>query len=376
MNILILTHSYPDSNHKWRGVFVQQQARALGRIHKVVVVYFKADYSQFAPFSNYYFEKKSDELITIYEVTVKRSFPVITQLKYLSNTYKFLIEEIFKKENIDIIHSHLSYPAGFLGTLIQKRKGIPNILTEHSTIRLYNRSFIHKLCVRHALRNASGVISVSNSLKNEIIPIRKKSVIVIPNIVDTGLFEISEKRAGSILNIGFLGGLNNTNKGLDLLFKAVSMLENTMYKLHIGGEGKLLDHFKKLAAEMAIENNCIFYGEIARDKISQFYSQLDIFVLPSRYETFGIVLIEAIAAGVPVIATKCGGPEDIVTESTGVLIEKDNPEMLANAIRTMAENLASFNKETIRNYAREKFGEEAVAKEITELYKEILMING
>lgn len=376
MNILILTHSYPDSNHKWRGVFVQQQARALGRIHKVVVVYFKADYSQFAPFSNYYFEKKSDELITIYEVTVKRSFPVITQLKYLSNTYKFLIEEIFKKENIDIIHSHLSYPAGFLGTLIQKRKGIPNILTEHSTIRLYNRSFIHKLCVRHALRNASGVISVSNSLKNEIIPIRKKSVNVIPNIVDTGLYEISGKKEGSILNIGFLGGLNNTNKGLDLLFKAVSMLENTMYKLHIGGDGKLLDHFKKLAAEMTIENNCIFYGEIARDKISQFYSQLDIFVLPSRYETFGIVLIEAIAAGVPVIATKCGGPEDIVTESTGVLIEKDNPEMLANAIRTMAENLASFNKETIRNYAREKFGEEAVAKEITELYKEILMING
>jgi glycosyltransferase involved in cell wall biosynthesis len=370
MNILILTHSYPDSNHKWRGVFVQQQARALGRIHKVIVVYFKADYSQFAPFSKYSFEKKNDDQLTVYEVTIKRSFPVITQLKYLSNTYKFLIEEIFKKEKIDIIHSHLSYPAGFLGTLIQKRKGIPNILTEHSTIRLYNRSFIHKLCVRYALRNASGVISVSNSLKNEIIPIRKKSVNVIPNIVDTGLFELSENREDPILNIGFLGGLNNTNKGLDLLLKAVSMLENTKYKLHIGGDGKLLDHFKKLAAEAAIENNCRFYGEIARDEIPQFYSQLDLFILPSRYETFGIVLIEAMAGGVPVIATKCGGPEDIVTESTGVLVEKDNPEMLANVIRTMAGNLRSFNKETIRNYAREKFGEEAVAKEITELYRE------
>lgn len=375
MNILILTHSYPDSDHKWRGVFVQQQARALGKIHKVIVVYFKADYSRFAPFSKYSFGKKSDNQITVYEVTVSRSFPVITQVKYLANTYRFINNEILNREKIDIIHSHLSYPAGFLGTIIQRRKGIPAVLTEHSTIRLYNRSFIHKLCVAFTLKNTAAVISVSNSLKKEIIPLRTKNVNVIPNIADAGLFELKETREDQKLNIGFLGGLNNPNKGLDVLLKAASMLDKTKFILHIGGDGKLLDYFKRLAVESGIEDNCIFYGEIGRSDISRFYSRLDIFVLPSRYETFGIVLIEAMACGIPVIATKCGGPQDIVTESTGILVEKDNPELLANAIRNMAENPETYNKEKIRNYVMEKFGEEAVAGKISELYKEILMRN-
>ena len=376
MNILILTHSYPDSNHKWRGVFVQQQARALGKIHKVIVVCFRADYAHFSPFSDYSFEKTIDDNLTVYEVTVSKSFPVITQLKYLVNTYRFINREILNREKPDIIHCHLSYPAGFLGTIIQRIKGIPAVLTEHSTLRLYNRSFIHQLCVRHTLRNATEIISVSNSLKNEIISIRNRKVNVIPNIVDTAFFKPSGTRDGQKLRLGFLGGLNNSNKGLDLLLKAASMLDKTKFILHIGGDGKLLDHFKKLAAEEGIENNCIFHGEISRSGISRFYSLFDIFVLPSRYETFGIVLIEAMACGVPVISTKCGGPQDIVTESTGILVEKENPEMLANAIRTMADNLNTFDKEIIRNYVKDKFGEETIAEKISKLYREILMRNG
>ena len=374
MTILILTHSFPDSGHRWRGVFVQQQASALSKVHRVIVVYFKADYSTFAPFSKYSFIKRDGNDLTVYEVTIKRSFPVITQMKYLSDTYRFINKEILQRERIDIIHSHLSYPAGFLGTIIQKIKGIPNIITEHSTLKLYNRSQIHKVCVGYGLRNARGVISVSNSLKNEISPIRKKAVNVIPNIVDTGLFYLSETGGGQILNIGFLGGLNNTNKGLDLLLKAASALENRQFIVHIGGDGKLLEDYKRQAASLGVEKNSIFYGEISREEISKFYSRFDIFVLPSRYETFGIVLIEAMASGVPVIATKCGGPEDIVTASTGILIEKDDHKELADAINKMAENLPSFNKITIRNYAMNKFGEDTFINSINKLYEKTLMI--
>jgi hypothetical protein len=64
MNILVLTHSYPDSDHKWRGIFVQEQVRALSIQHDVIVVYFKVDYSHFAPFSDYYFVKKEEGRIT------------------------------------------------------------------------------------------------------------------------------------------------------------------------------------------------------------------------------------------------------------------------------------------------------------------------
>ena len=85
MNILILTHSYPDTELKWRGAFIQEQACALSTEHNIIVVHFKVDYSNFAPFSKYGFLKKTDGNIVIYEVTINKSFPVITQLKYLSN---------------------------------------------------------------------------------------------------------------------------------------------------------------------------------------------------------------------------------------------------------------------------------------------------
>ena len=126
----------------------------------------------------------------------------------------------------------------------------------------------------------------------------------------------------SIRNIGFLGGLGNNNKGLDLLINALSRLEKNTYKMHIGGNGLLKEKYMRLAELSGVDQSCVFYGEIPRDKIAGFYSNLDLFVLPSRYETFGIVLIEAMACGIPVIATRCGGPEEIVSKGTGLAHRK------------------------------------------------------
>lgn len=372
MNVLLLTHTYPDIDHSWRGSFIEEQANALSTRYNITIVYFKADYSRFAPFSRYTFIKRQISELTLYEVTISKSLPFITQLKYLSNTYKFLKKEIFSKSMPDLIHSHLSYPAGLLGTIIQKRNGIPNVLTEHTRIKMFFRSFIHKQCVIYALKNSSGVISVSKSLKEEIKQYRKRYVYVIPNLVDTDKFEFLKTGDNTVINIGFLGGLNNQNKGLDLLLKSVSLIKDRKFVLHIGGNGSLLNSYKKMAVELGIESICIFFGEILKNNKKDFYSGLDIFVLSSRYETFGIVLIEAMASGLPVISTRCGGPEDIVIPSTGILIEKENPEELAKAITFMVENIGSYNKEVIRTYATQTFGKSIFIDRIAKVYQDVL----
>ncbi len=371
MNILLLTHSYPDVNNSWQGIFIKNQAQAISLSHIVTVVYFKVDYSDFSPFGKYSFSKKSSGNLTEYEVTIKRSIPVITQLKYLCNTYRFIENEILANNHIDLIHSHLSYPAGFLGALLQRNKKIPNILTEHSRVTNYFRSRVHKLCVRYALRNSASVIAVSSSLQIEITPLCNRPINIITNFVDTERFELIEAKPSGKLNIGFLGELGSYNKGLDLLLKAVSSLRDTQFSLHIGGNGKLLNTFREMSKQLGVEANCIFYGEILPADAPSFYSKLDLFVLPSRYETFGIVLIEAMACGIPVIATKCGGPEEIVVKETGVLVEKENPLELAAAIDLLSGNIDSYDKTSIREYASERYGKKAFIKRITQLYKDV-----
>ena len=373
MNILVLSHSYPDLNNKWRGIFVKEQVEALGTRHDVILVYFKADYTHFAPFSDYSFIKKQYGRVTEYEVTVNKSLPVVTQIKLLTNTYRFIKTEILNQVKPDIIHSHLSYPGGFLGTILQQIIKVPNVITEHSTIKLYFRSWLHKQCVKYALRKTNTVISVSKSLKAEIVAFVQRPVIVINNIVNVGKFDLVKSSHGPILNIGFLGGLNSNNKGLDLLLRAVSLLKGRDIVLHIGGNGVLLDNFKSMAKDLGIDENCNFYGEIKRSGISDFFSKLDFFVLPSRYETFGIVLIEAMACGLPVIATKCGGPEEIVTPLTGLLIQKESVEELKQAIEKMSEKIETYNKDNIRNYADENFGQGVFIERISELYEGIIL---
>ena len=372
MIILILTHSYPDTINRWRGVFIQEQARALSTIHKIIVVYFKVDYAHLAPFSKYTFIKRKNNRITEYELTTARSFPVLNQLKYLSNTYSFIKKEILRNYKIDIIHSHLSYPAGFLGTIIYKRKGIPDILTEHSTISKYSRSFIHKVCVKYTLKNSRGLACVSNALKKELSTVTDREISVIHNVIDIDKFKLAESHPDKVINIGFLGGLSNTNKGLDLLLKAVSILKNKDIVLHIGGKGTLQDSYHKMSEDIGISGNCRFYGEIPPEKVTDFYSKLNIFVLSSRYETFGIVVVEAMACGLPVIATKCGGPEEIITPSTGLLVSKDNAEELAEAIFFMSSKLKMYDRAAIRNYANDTFGQSAFLAKISSAYKNLM----
>lgn len=371
MTVLILTHSYPDAINHWRGVFVQEQAKALCTIHEVIVVYFKVDNTHLAPFSKYTFVKRKNQQITEYELTTGRSFSVLNQLKYLSNTYSFIKKEILRNNKIDIIHSHLSYPAGFLGTIIYKRKGIPNILTEHSTISKYSRSFIHKACVKYTLKNSPGLACVSNALQKEISTVTDREISVIHNVIDIDKFRLAESDPDKVINIGFLGGLSNPNKGLDLLLKAVSILENKDIVLHIGGKGTLKDSYHQMSEEIGISGNCRFYGEIPPEKVTDFYSKLNIFVLSSRYETFGIVVVEAMACGLPVIATKCGGPQEIITPSTGLLVSKDNAEELAEAISFMSSNLKIYDRAAIRNYANDTFGQSAFLAKISSAYKNL-----
>jgi L-malate glycosyltransferase len=365
MNILILTKTFPTAENSWGGIFVKEQADALAGEHVVTVVRFTTDKNKFQPFFRYNVSEERSGRYRLFSITVSRSFPVYNQFNYIVSV-RLAMNKIIKETDPDLIHCHYSYPAGVVGCLLKMKMGLPYVVTEHTRISITFRSVFHKWLSIKALRNSMTNITVSKALKKELVDEGISNVEVVPNVINTAGFQVNKDLSGK-LRIGFLGSLNTHNKGLDLLLKACSGLP-VDFTLKIGGGGQHLEYYKEMAEKLGVADKCNFTGEVPVGEIPVFYSGLNLFVLPSRYETFGIVLVEAMASGLPVISTRCGGPEEIVNERSGLLIDKDNPDQLKDAIMKIYSGSVGYDPEEIHNYAENNWGINSFLNKINPIY--------
>src|SRR5690606_22342672 len=155
-----------------------------------------------------------------------------------------------------------------------------------------------------------------------------KKTVFIPNLVNENLFFPSKlhKVHSEKFIIFFLGSMIE-RKGVDVFLKALQKMKNfEAIDLKIGGDGELWGQFKRLAGELGISDKIEWLGFMNREEIASTFQRSDLFVLSSRMENLPLVLLEAIACGKPIISTKCGGPEIIVNQNNGLLVEVDNSE--------------------------------------------------
>ena len=126
------------------------------------------------------------------------------------------------------------------------------------------------------------------------------------------------------------------------------------------------------AKSEGVEKKVTFVGALSREEVANWMNKCDAFVLPSRYETFGVVYIEALASGKPVIGTFNGGAEDIVNQDVGILVEIDNVKKLSNAMEYIRKNNKEYKPEELRKYCTEKFSANVIIKKIINVYKEVI----
>ena len=143
-------------------------------------------------------------------------------------------------------------------------------------------------------------------------------------------------------------------------------------RLKIGGGGVEEAALKRQAGRLKIDAAVDFLGALDNGAVLRLMRGSDVFVLASRNETFGVVFIEALSQGLPVIATRCGGPEGIVNGNNGLLVPKEQPEALAEALLEMAENRARYPAEALRAACLEEFGEQAVTGRLKAVYAQVL----
>jgi glycosyltransferase involved in cell wall biosynthesis len=263
------------------------------------------------------------------------------------------IRKLIRDEKINIVHTH-GYRSNLYGRLACLLKGIGNVTTVHvslfdyvDTPPLIRRFYIIVERITSGL--TSRYICISMAMKNDLIKmgVQNDKIVVIHNGVDLDIFQPrqSDARLYDVLGIGenrpVIGtaGRMVTEKGQIHLIEALPYLRDRwpMLRCLFIGTGPLLEELKRRAVSLGLAETCLFLG--VRMDMADIYPLMDLFVLPSLREPFGLVLLEAMASRVPVIATASGGPLDFIKSGfNGLLVPPSNPNELADKIDYILSN--------------------------------------
>ena len=297
---------------------------------------------------------------------------------------------ILRKKRIDLIHAHWSLPQGFLGILAGHLLKVPCITTLHGSDVFGLRHPIFRLPNKFAMRHADICTANSRATAKKALQIAAcRNLMIIPMGVDLNHFqkttEVGDLRkklrldGQVILSVGRLIDL----KGTDYLIKALPkvLLRFPQTKALIIGSGPQKSYLLNLAKELHIKDSVVFIGQIPHWKMAKYYSLADVFVLPSitskmgETEGFGVVLLEAMACGLPVIGSDTGGIPDIIKNGeTGLLFrQKDSPDLANQIIRLLTdEDLRKKMVANARNLIETQFSWEIVAERFMEVYHGVI----
>lgn len=305
--------------------------------------------------------------------------PTLGRRKWLEDGLKLFEHYVRKNGKPDLLHAHSIFNAGILAHEIHMQYAIPFCITEHSSA--FARDLVPKKAMdiaKHVIAKSRKNFAVSNDfskLLNKILP-SPLPWSVMENLVNQKFLEkpIAKKNTSEFTFINVANA--NENKCQSNIVDAFSkkFKSNRNVKLIIAGDGPELRRLKRRVAELGIEAQVSFPGKIPRDQVLQQMSESNAFVLSSRYETFGVVVIEALALGLPVVATRCGGPENIVRDEDGILIPVDDAESLTLAMGEVYKNYEQYDPAEIRVACKARFSEEAIARRLIIAYEEICSI--
>jgi len=292
--------------------------------------------------------------------------------------YAWLFRKLIKKRGKpDIIHFHV-YLASVSVFVLASYLRIPIVVTEHwSAFCRKTLTVFERFLARLILNRVSIILPVSHYLmKNVKIYAPKTRFEIIPNMVDTTMFRVSPKKykeknkIKQMLTVSRL----DPDKGVSYLLDALSLLKarRTDFFLNVIGNGIQRKLLEKKTKELDLINYVVFHGITSKHEVAAYMSQCDFLVLPSLFETFGCVIIEAMACGKPVIATNMGGPNEIVTKETGILVPPADAEALMNGINYMLDNYLNYSAIEISNYATERFSQEKIGQYLNQKYEQIL----
>jgi glycosyltransferase involved in cell wall biosynthesis len=378
-NVLFVTPWYPTRDHVYYGVFVRELAKAAGRHNNVVVLHLGgADHT----IPHWWLTKQEgDETLTdglpTYRALYRRSaIRGCSWPRFWAGVIRAAALLWKQHGPFDLVHAHV-FSAGPVALWIGRHYRIPVVLSEHNSA--FGRGTLSRASLRQAnkvFRKADAVLPVSRSLQRAIEGHGMKARFhVVPNTVNTDLFcfeSLLPKAAHKTVQVLAVASLVPI-KGLEFLLRAMHQTAwcGRSWHLNVVGSGPDAARYQLLAEELGLTAQVTFRGSLTKPEVAALMRQTDVFVLPSLFETFSVATAEALASGVPVLVTDCGGPEEFVDERCGLVVKSGDASSLSRGLMTMLDRLDKYDRQQIACTAKNRFGYDAVAAELDKVYSQV-----
>lgn len=274
------------------------------------------------------------------------------------------------------------YPYNYISRALPEK--YPVIITVHgimATEYKFNKGlnciggFISYLLEKLAFKKAKNIIVCSDVMKKEVNKLTDAKVYVMPNGVDCSEIDdintLKTVKHPSIIYMGLLESI----KGVDILIKSINVVKKDILDIHlyIAGKGSQEENLRKLTKRLGLKSNIDFLGYISGEEKYSYFKAVDLCVVPSRYESFGITILEAMACGKPVIASDVGNIPSLVDENSGILFESENEKDIAQKIIYLLKNQDLQDRMSLNAEKRVKeFDWNKIALKTKKIYSELI----
>ena len=345
--VLHLAKWYPNKEEPLLGIFIQKHIQSVQQSfnNKVISVYQTNTIN-----SNIY--QIVNHHINIEEVVFYHKKGLLNKIRVLYRVWKET-----KSFQPHLIHAHVMGWTSTLAYFLSNTNKTPFLISEHwSGYRkkgYAQLNFASKILRKISARKAEQICVVSKFLKEDMIKCGvEANYTIIGNVVDGIALDIEKNKTFSFVFAGDLVQETKNVKGIIEAFSEV-LKHHKDIKLDIIGDGKDLKNYKALSNRLKLNNHVSFHGNRNNEYVIKTLSQSHVLILNSYFETFSIICAEALLCGIPVISTKCGGPESFLNDKTGILIDLDNKKQLTTAMESMINNYDQYEPEKLKSIAHQ-----------------------
>lgn len=378
--VLSITQLYPSAATPGEGIFIHRRLRSLSAAHRVRVwrarPWFPVLRSGSVP------RNEDVEGIPVEDV------PFLYVPGILKGMDGSLLLRALRRrptEGVDLLDAHFAYPAGWAAVRFGKERGLPTVVTLRGTEEPYSKDPTRRRRIGEAVREADRIIAVSSSLARLAVDFgaEPERVCVVGNGIDPDRFCLADDgvRRGArtrlglpadarvLLTVGGLTARKGVGRVIDVLPRLASSFPSLIYLVAGGGgpEGNERAALERRARTLGVDDRVWFLGHVSPDAVSEVYHAADAFVLATRNEGWANALHEAIASGLPAVATDVGGNREVLGDGeAGLLVPFGDADALEAALEQVLSGV--LDPKTVAAYGRSRTWS-IVGKETAEVFR-------